>query len=51
MLVNPAPATNVAKTDDVANVRKKTSNFNFTIPPIPARCLTFFVVLIVQKVA
>src|SRR5580693_4152339 len=33
MLVNPAPASNVAKTDDDANVTKNASNFSFTIPP------------------
>jgi hypothetical protein len=52
MLVNPAPASKVAKTDDDAHVIKNASNFSFTIPPkILARRLTFFVVLIVAKVA
>jgi hypothetical protein len=51
MLVNPAPASNVAKTDDDANVTKNASNFSFTIPPKYCPDALPFVVLIVAKVA
>jgi hypothetical protein len=51
ILVNPAPASNVAKTDDDANVTKNASNFSFTIPPKYCPDALPFVVLIVAKVA